>query len=173
MYRDAYHGCMTDVDAIERELQVFGGHDLGWALSVTMRWFHRNAAEVVADLPGGPRGFTVLHLVSTGGCRNQAAIADSLGIDRTVLTYLLDELEERGLVERRPDPRDRRARQIVATDRGLELLVELRARIGAVQEGMLETLGERDAATFTDLLSRLSERATAAGHDGGDCETVA
>lgn len=165
-------GGMTDVAEASREATQVGTHDLGWALTTVLRWFRRSAADAIADLPGGPRGFTVLHVVAAGHCRNQAEIADAVGIDRTVFTYLVDELEEHGLVERRPDPRDRRARQIVATEPGLARLSELRDRIDAVQRDMLASLGDRDAARFVDLLDRLADRATSAGHDGGDCEPV-
>ena len=40
---------------------------------------------------------------------NQGTLGQQLGIDRTVLTYLIDDLESLGLVERRPDPADRHA----------------------------------------------------------------
>lgn len=166
-------GSMTDVADIAAEPPaVPGAKDLGWALSTVLRWFKRDCADVVADLPGGVRGFTVLHVVAEGRCRNQAEIADALGIDRTVFTYLLDELEEARLVQRRPDPRDRRARQIVATERGLARLEELQVRVDAVQQEILDTLGERDGATFTGLLDRLAQHATSAGHDGGECEPL-
>lgn len=172
MARDAYRGPMTDVAGVDRDASVADASDLGWALSVVLRWFKRTSADVVGDLPGGVRGFTVLHVVASGRCRNQAEIADLLGIDRTVFTYLLDELVEQGLVERRPDPADRRARQVIATEHGLARLDELRTRIDAVQRDMLRPLGSSDAAVFVDLLGRLADHATSAGADGGDCEPL-
>jgi MarR family transcriptional regulator, transcriptional regulator for hemolysin len=49
---------------------------------------------------------------------SQAALAARLGIDRTVMTYLLDDLVTAGLVERRQDPGDRRTRSVAATEHG-------------------------------------------------------
>lgn len=55
---------------------------------------------------------------------NQQALGVHLAIDRTVLTYLLDALVEAGVVERIPDPADRRARKIVTTERGRQILAD-------------------------------------------------
>src|SRR5204862_8339718 len=44
-----------------------------------------------------------------GVVRTQLALAQHLGVDRTVMTYLIDDLEAAKLIERRPDPTDRRA----------------------------------------------------------------
>ena len=69
-------------------------------------------------MPGGPRGYQVLASAAVEGPRTQLALAQQLGLDRTVMTYLLDDLQKAGLVERRPDPADRRARRVVLTDAG-------------------------------------------------------
>src|SRR4051794_26943600 len=92
--------------------------DLGWALGVVLRNYAKGAQTVIADVPGGPRGFQVLPSAVAGIVCTQLALANKLGIDRTVMTYLLDDLEKAGLIERQPDPADRRARRIVATDAG-------------------------------------------------------
>jgi len=51
----------------------------------------------------------VLVAAARGNARNQLALAQQLGVDRTVMTYLIDDLERAGYVERRPDPADRRS----------------------------------------------------------------
>src|ERR1700735_1713517 len=99
--------------------------DLGWGLGTVFRAYVPAAHEAVADLPGGPRGYQVLSAAAQGAVGSQLALAQHLGVDRTVMTYLLDDLESANLIERRPDPADRRARRIVATDKGNELLSSL------------------------------------------------
>ena len=66
----------------------------------------------------GARGYLVLAVAGQGEPKSQLALAQHLGVDRTAMTYLLDDLEAAGLVERRPDPADRRARRVTLTDAG-------------------------------------------------------
>src|SRR5215469_9338582 len=105
--------------------------DLGWALGVVFRSYAKAASLAFSELPGGPRGYQVLAAAARGEPGNQLKLAQHLGVDRTVMTYLLDKLENAGLIERRPDPRDRRARQIVATATGRERLEDLNRRLPA------------------------------------------
>src|SRR6202041_1652272 len=95
--------------------------DLGWGLGMIFRAYVKAAHAAVADLPGGPRGYQVLSAAAQGNVGSQLALAQHLGVDRTVMTYLLDDFEAAGLIERRPDPADRRARRVVATDQGATL----------------------------------------------------
>jgi DNA-binding MarR family transcriptional regulator len=134
--------------------------DLGWALGVLFRAYSKAASVAFADVPGGARGFQVLTAVGRSDPRSQLELANHLGVDRTVMTYLLDDLERAGLIERRPDPADRRARRIVATAAGSELGCHLAKRLMAAEEHVLAGLdapGERD--TFRALLQRLATRA--------------
>jgi DNA-binding MarR family transcriptional regulator len=94
--------------------------DLGWGLGVLFRSYAKAATAAFAELPGGPRGYQVLATASRGEPGSQLKLAHHLGVDRTVMTYLLDDLEGAGLIERRPDPADRRARRILVTALGHE-----------------------------------------------------
>ena len=130
--------------------------DLGWALGAVLRHYLATAGEAVADVPGGGRGYLVLATAGRGEPKSQLALAQHLGVDRTVMTYLIDGLEQAGLVERRPDPADRRARRIVITDRGRSLLDDVRERMHDVEEHVLAPLAEADRATLRTLLRRLA-----------------
>src|SRR5580704_6937757 len=107
--------------------------DLGWGLGVVFRAYVTAAHAAVADLPGGPRGYQVLSAAARSAVGSQLALAQHLGIDRTVMTYLLDDLETAGLIERRPDPSDRRAHRVVATQHGSDLLAKLQGRLRAAE----------------------------------------
>src|SRR3984957_15654392 len=122
--------------------------DLGWGLGTVFRAYVKAAHQAVADLPGGPRGYQVLSAAAQGTVGSQLALAQYLGVDRTVMTYLLDDLEAARLIERRPDPADRRARRIVATARGTVLLTALNDRLRAAENHVLAPLGHEERETF-------------------------
>jgi DNA-binding MarR family transcriptional regulator len=106
----------------------------------------------VSDLPGGHRGYLVLATAQQSSCSNQAALAQQLGIDRTVMTYLVDDLERAGLVERRPDPADRRSRRVVLTDASQDVLATAGDRVRSVEASVLGALSDDDATVLRHLL---------------------
>jgi DNA-binding MarR family transcriptional regulator len=130
--------------------------DLGWALGRVARAHLRTAQDVVSGLPGGPRGYQVLAGLAGGPPRTQLALARTLGVDRTVMTYLLDELEAAALVERRPDPADRRARQVLLTDTGRGRLCDLERRLRDAEDRLLAPLEPDERDVLRRLLQRLA-----------------
>ena len=130
--------------------------DLGWALSAITRSYLRAARDAVADLPGGARGYLVLAVAGQGEPRSQLALAQHLGVDRTAMTYLLDDLEAAGLVERRPDPADRRARRVAPTPDGLALLCQVKATLRDVEDALLGPLDDQERVVLRGLLRRLA-----------------
>lgn len=139
--------------------------DLGWALGTVLRAHLRTAQHVMGELPGGPRGYQILVAAGRGEPGSQLAMAQQLGVDRTVMTYLLDELEQAGLVVRRPDPADRRARRVELTPLGSARLCGLETALRAAEDELLVPLDGDEQATLRSLLHRLatqdgSERAT-------------
>lgn len=132
--------------------------DLGWALGVVYRAYLRAATGALGSLPGGPRGHQVLAAATRTPPMSQRAIAAEIGVDRTVLTYLIDDLEQAGLVTRTPDPADRRSRRIVATTKGARRLDEVDALLGRVQDHLLADVAESDRTTLRDLLRQVAQR---------------
>lgn len=129
--------------------------DFGQALGTLFRNYLGSAGAAVNDLPGGPRGFQVMSIAAASSCGNQARIAERLGLDRTVMTYLIDDLEKAGLVERRPDPTDRRARQVLLTAKGQKSYRQATNRIEHVERTVLAGLSDEDAGHFRELLMRV------------------
>ncbi|MEW2162598.1 MarR family winged helix-turn-helix transcriptional regulator [Streptomyces sp. NPDC007084] len=134
--------------------------DLGWAIRLVSSAFRRVATASVTDLPGGARGYLVLVALAGGGePPSQLALAREVSLDRTVMTYLLDDLESHKLVTRTPDPRDRRARQVVLTDTGRARLTEVRRSLAAAEARLLADLDEQDAEHLRTLLARVAQTA--------------
>ncbi|SDT31242.1 DNA-binding transcriptional regulator, MarR family [Actinoplanes derwentensis] len=125
-------------------------------LGVVFRAYAKAADHVLSDLPGGPRGYQVLTSAVGDPPRNQVAIGQELGIDRTILTYLIDDLEKQDLVARRPDPADRRSRLVVATEKGREIQAAHREALRHVETHVLGTLPAEDSVAFRALLQRVA-----------------
>jgi DNA-binding MarR family transcriptional regulator len=132
--------------------------DFGWALGVVFRAYLKAANEATGTLPGGPRGHQVLEAATRRPPVSQSVIAQEIGCDRTVMTYLLDDLEREGLLTRRPDPADRRSRHVIATDKGVERLERLRELIVRAQDYVLQELDEADRQTLQCLVRRSAVR---------------
>ena len=130
--------------------------DLGLSLLVLMRAYRTVVASVLDDVPQGARGYQTLAAVVRGDQQNQLALATYLGIDRTVMTYLIDDLVTAGLVERRLTPADRRQRKIVATARGVTTLRDLQRQVREAEDRLLETLDDSERQAFRTLLSRIA-----------------
>jgi len=101
-------------------------------------------------------GYTVLTLLATGPMRTQAALARAAGADKTRIIPILDELQERGLIERRPDPDDRRVRLLAITTAGRRVYTRTRAGIRAGEERVLALLPASDRRGFLRAVRTLS-----------------
>jgi DNA-binding MarR family transcriptional regulator len=146
--------------------------DLGWALGVVFRRYAKAAAAALEDVPGGPRGYQVLATTNSEGPKRQLDLAAQLGVDRTVMTYLLDDLEKAGLVQRQPDPADRRARLIVPTKQSIETLCDLERRLSATEDEILGSLDDAERSSFRFLLQRVAMKANAVDPLHSACDLV-
>ncbi|MBD7996188.1 MarR family transcriptional regulator [Arthrobacter sp. Sa2CUA1] len=130
--------------------------ELARNLGIVAGGYQSRLEEVLSDIPGGLRGFQVISAVVHHAPENQQALGARLGIDRTVLTYLIDALAEAGAVERVPDPADRRARKVIATDGGRDLLSRSDQLVAETERELLAALGS-DADLFRTLVNRLAD----------------
>jgi DNA-binding MarR family transcriptional regulator len=125
---------------------------------------HRRFAERLARLDLHPRHFGMLsHLAAAEG-QSQQALSIALGIHRSAMVALVDDLEHRGLAERRRDPVDRRAYTLYLTPPGRELLAELER---AADEEEAELLSALDASERSQLISLLQRVAASQGLTAG------
>jgi DNA-binding MarR family transcriptional regulator len=128
-----------------------GPGGLGWTLAMVLRAWQERVEAVLDDLPHGGRGFLVLSTVVHEQPPTQAALAARLAMDRTVLTYLLDDLEAAGLVARVAVPNDRRARRIEATSGGNRALAAAEGRVAEAEAIVLGGLTPDERARFSEL----------------------
>ena len=98
--------------------------------------------------------YVVLNALRDGPARAQASLAAAINADKTRLIPILDDLQKRGLIEREPDPSDRRVRLLGLTPEGRRLQQAVQAEIRAAEEIMLAKT--KDQAAFVRALGELS-----------------
>ncbi|WP_427886030.1 MarR family winged helix-turn-helix transcriptional regulator [Kribbella sp. GL6] len=100
-------------------------------------------------------GYVVLNALDETPVRTQAALAEAIGADKSRIIGTLDELQRSGLIERTPDPDDRRVRLLSITPRGRARQRAVRKDIQAEELRVLDGLPVADRKTFLQLLQRL------------------
>ncbi|MET7466227.1 MarR family winged helix-turn-helix transcriptional regulator [Nonomuraea sp. NPDC005501] len=117
-------------------------------------------------------GYTVLMAVVEAPARTQLALAQAVSVDKSKLVLILDELEDAGLVRRRPDPADRRARIIEATPEGDRALKAARADIETIENQLLADLAPSARTALQSALQHLVGEPIARVEDGRLPETA-
>jgi DNA-binding MarR family transcriptional regulator len=128
---------------------------LPFLLYRTAQASHALANEMLAEIGLSARQVGILTLISERQPMTQTALGAELEIDRTTMVDLLDRLEERGLVERRRDPTDRRAFRIHPTEAGLVAKAEAIRILDEQQAAFLEPLSNSDRRVLARILNHL------------------
>src|SRR6478672_6128256 len=90
------------------------------------RAFHTRTAERLGTVGLTPALFALLNVIGAREGAIQQELGSTLGIDRSTMVSLIDQLEGAGLAKRRPSPTDRRAREIAITPKGRRQLQRAR-----------------------------------------------
>lgn len=112
--------------------------------------------EHLAPLGVNARELAVLLLLGAREPESQQQAAQRLGVDRTTMVGLLDGLEAKALVARRPDPADRRRNVIELTDLGRAALEQATRASDEAEQQLLANLSQADATRLRELLARIA-----------------
>ena len=112
-------------------------------------------AEHLAPIGVSGRELGVLLLLDGRGPESQQQAAARLRVDRTTMVSLIDALEAKGLVARRPDPGDRRRNVVELTSDGQTTLAEAVRASDDAEQRLLAVLTHDEAAQLRELLTRL------------------
>jgi DNA-binding MarR family transcriptional regulator len=126
-----------------------------WLVGQASTYSHRLVTEAFAA--AGVRGYhyRLLAALDEFGPASQAALGRSTGIDRSDVVAALNELTAMNLVERSPDPDDRRRNVITLTPTGLDHLKRLDSVLDEIQEAFLAPLSPSERDQFATLLKKI------------------
>lgn len=105
-------------------------------------------------------GYVVLNALDRSPVRTQTALAEAIGADKTRIITTLDELQQRGYIERRPDPDDRRVRLLEITPAGRAVKNAVQSDIQRGEERWLAELSAEERKVFLRVLERLTRAET-------------
>jgi DNA-binding MarR family transcriptional regulator len=118
---------------------------LGYLLKHAYLGYTELTGAALAPLGVDPREWVTLMYLEDRPQLSQAEAAKHLGIDRTTMVAIIDELERKGLVERRPHPDDRRKNAVEVTPAGHDVRERADKQIDECERRFLAGLGEAGA----------------------------
>src|ERR1700692_3864964 len=105
-------------------------------------------------------GYVVLNALDRSPVRTQTALAEAIGADKKRIIGTLDELQQRGYIERHPDPDDRRVRLLEITPAGRAVKNAVQSDIQRGEERWLAELSAEERKVFLLVLERLTRAET-------------
>lgn len=112
----------------------------------------------------------LVHLRESGDGITQKELAARVGVDGSSLVRVLDILMRRGLIERRPDAHDGRARRIVLTPAGEDEVVRIRTTLSRIEAQLLADLSDAEIAVVLQAFSRIDVRLDALAAGAGQAQ---
>ena len=115
---------------------------------------HLHAADVLDSVGLTTALFALLNVIGARAGAIQQELGATMGIDRTTMVSLVDQLEGAGLAKRRPSPTDRRAREVVITPKGRRTLERARRLLADAEDDVLTGLTANQRRELMTLLRR-------------------
>jgi DNA-binding MarR family transcriptional regulator len=134
-----------------------GDETLSEAFWSVARQLRHTSQETLAPWDITPSHFRALRVLMRRGVMRLSELSDHLHIAARSTTEVVDALETRGLVERRPDPDDRRATLVVLTEHGTSVLDAIRTARGTEAERAFGRLSQTDRAHLARILRKLRD----------------
>jgi DNA-binding MarR family transcriptional regulator len=119
--------------------------------------------EALEPLGIGPREFLLMRFVAASDGQSQQALAERLAVPPSRMVALVDHLEDAGLVERRPDPEDRRVRGLYLTRKGRGVLKRASEVAIEHETRLCAGINRDEREQLIDLLQKLQSAQTELG----------
>jgi MarR family transcriptional regulator, transcriptional regulator for hemolysin len=135
--------------------------EIGRLIARLARIWRRESDQALCDHGLSDATAIPLLLLSRQGENvRQGVLADELGIEGPSLVRLIDLLQAEGLVERREDPTDRRAKTLHLTMTGEVKVEEIDRVLRRVRASLLKDIGSQELAVTFETLERIEQRAS-------------
>jgi DNA-binding MarR family transcriptional regulator len=131
----------------------------GYVMKYVFESWYTSYEQEIAQVGLSVNGFLVLVVLDDEGPDTQTRLAERLSIDRSAMVAVVDELEEKGYVERRRSKGDRRTVPVHVTKLGSEAAARARAATDASNHRIFAGFSPRDEELFYDLLVRMADSA--------------
>jgi DNA-binding MarR family transcriptional regulator len=128
---------------------------LAFLLSQVGVYASQRFAQRIAALDIHPPLFRVLNVVDAAEGQSQQAIGEAIEAPASRMVAIVDELEQRGLLERRPHPRDRRIRALYLTAKGRALLARGRKIAMEHEQELMRGMTQTDRKQLVALLQKI------------------
>ena len=148
---------MTQDRDIAGQRDSAGDEPLSEAFWAVARQLREMSQESLAPWDITPAHLRALRVLKRHGSMRLSELSEHLRIAPRSTTEVADALESSGLIERRPDPRDRRATLVEVTAHGAEVLDAIRAARGTEAERVFGRLSQTDRAHLARILRKLRD----------------
>ncbi|WHU04927.1 MULTISPECIES: MarR family winged helix-turn-helix transcriptional regulator [unclassified Sphingomonas] len=133
--------------------------DVARTMPQVSRGWRQLADAALAELRvSNSMGWCLIHLHRLGPEARQTDLAQEIGITGPSTVSVLNQLEQAALVERVPNPDDKRSNRLVLTEAGAALVDKIEARFAQLRRELFDGVPEEEIATMLHLLELLNAR---------------
>jgi len=140
-------------DKAKTDLRNTPGHLIRRLHQLSTRVFLQQVQDAGYELTAVQ--FATLRAVQSNPMLDQAKIAAIVGYDRATIGGVIERLEKKGLLRRVVSATDRRAKEVVLSDKGETTLEALAPLVSDLQDDILETLSPKERAAFVALAQKI------------------
>lgn len=140
------------------KVQDMAGHLIRRLNQISTQVFARQVQEAGLDLT--PVQFAAMDAIIAQPGIDQASVATAIAYDRATIGGVIDRLEQKGYVVRDISKRDRRAREVTATEAGLAAFGDALPIVSALQDEILGGLSDAERKQFLSLARKTVDKAT-------------
>ena len=136
---------------------------VGFLISQLGFFSSRGFTEALDPVGIDPREFLLMRFIAASEGQSQQVLAEQVGVPPSRMVALVDHLEEAGLVERRPNPEDRRIRELHLTRKGKGSLERAKKIAIDYETQLCAGINREERETLIDLLQKLQVSQTELG----------